>query len=131
MKAVDRIFFRWSPAILWAALIAILSHQPTLPAPSIPYIDKVFHAGEYGVLAFLWARAVFPLLRRQSAGMRWGYVVFGCLLYAISDEMHQAFIPGRSCDPLDMAADVSGAFLAAIIASLLSRRLRRLLFMEP
>jgi VanZ family protein len=122
---------RWLPALVWTGLIAWLSHQPTLPAPSIPHVDKVFHAGEYGMLALLWARAVFPILRRYQYGMRWGYVVLGCLLYAISDEMHQAFIPGRSCDPFDMIADMAGAVLAALVASILSRRLLRILSIEP
>ena len=130
MNILNHPATRWLPALVWAGLIAWLSHQPTLPAPSVPGIDKVFHAGEYGVLAFLSARALFPILRRYQYGMRWGYVVLGCLLYATSDEMHQAFIPGRSCDPYDMIADVFGAGLAALVACMLSRRLRRLLSVE-
>ena len=40
-------------------------------------------------------------------------VVIVCLLYAISDELHQAWVPGRSCDPLDALADTLGAVTAA------------------
>lgn len=36
-------------------------------------------------------------------------------LYGLSDEIHQAFVPNRSCDALDLMADMAGA-LTAIIA---------------
>jgi VanZ family protein len=125
MKHRDSPVSRWTAAAAYAGLIAFLSHQPTLPAPGIPNIDKVFHAGEYAVLAFLLGRAVFPSLRRRPLPERWGLVVLACLLYAISDEMHQAFIPGRSCDPADMAADAAGAVLTALFFGVLPRHLRR------
>lgn len=35
-----------------------------------------------------------------------------CVLYAISDELHQYFVPGRSCRIIDIAIDTSGALLS-------------------
>ncbi len=34
-----------------------------------------------------------------------------CILYAISDEIHQLFIDGRSCELLDVFIDLSGSFI--------------------
>lgn len=39
-------------------------------------------------------------------------------LYAISDEIHQYFVPGRSCELRDMLIDISGAVIALIILKL-------------
>ena len=48
------------------------------------------------------------------------------LLYALSDEFHQSFVPGRHPDPFDVATDLAGALVALLLLSLLrSRRVRR------
>ena len=41
--------------------------------------------------------------------------------YAASDEIHQAFVPGRSADPFDFAVDVAALVLAVIIVLILKR----------
>jgi len=48
----------WLPALAWAALIFSLSAEPTLPAPEVPYFDKVAHFGAYAVLGACLAFAV-------------------------------------------------------------------------
>ncbi|MEK7483355.1 MAG: VanZ family protein, partial [Planctomycetota bacterium] len=37
------------------------------------------------------------------------------MFYGISDEFHQAFIPGRCFEIADMVADTAGAFLGAFL----------------
>lgn len=37
------------------------------------------------------------------------------VLYAVSDEVHQLFIPGRSCELADMLIDTSGVILSLLI----------------
>ena len=39
-------------------------------------------------------------------------------LYAIFDEFHQYFVPGRSCELRDMLIDISGVVIALIIIKL-------------
>jgi VanZ family protein len=39
-------------------------------------------------------------------------------LYAILDELHQYFVPGRSCELRDMIIDISGCILAIILITL-------------
>lgn len=43
------------------------------------------------------------------------------ILYCISDEIHQFFVPGRGCSVYDMLIDTFGASLALIIKSKLSK----------
>ncbi len=47
-----------------------------------------------------------------------------CLIYAVSDEVHQIFIPGRSGEVRDVLIDFCGAFITIIILTLFSRYIK-------
>ena len=99
----------WLPAAAWAGVIFYLSSQPAVPTPSIPYVDKAAHFGAFallgGLLAFAADRARLPMVAA---------VVLG-LLYGVSDEVHQMYVPGRSPDPLDWCADAAGVLAAVLL----------------
>jgi len=97
------------------ALNVWLSHQPQLPGPSIPWIDKAEHAVFFGILAWLLARAWLPVLSHRPPRDRLVLLITVSLLWAVSDEIHQSFIPGRSADALDVMADMAGAVLVATL----------------
>ncbi|MCS6857959.1 MAG: VanZ family protein [Sandaracinaceae bacterium] len=84
---------------------------PTFPIESFPLKDKGIHLVEYGGLGFLVAHAcVHTFLRRSS----WRVAFFALMLtvsWGVLDEIHQAFVPGRSADPLDLLADFVGSGL--------------------
>lgn len=42
-------------------------------------------------------------------------------LYAVTDEFHQSFVPGRMCDPADWLTDTLGAMLGAAVAAIALR----------
>lgn len=42
-----------------------------------------------------------------------------CLAYAVSDEIHQYFVPGRSCELSDVFIDFSGSVLGIILISII------------
>ncbi len=109
-------------AIAWMAALFYLSHQPTLPTPALfEGQDKLFHAAAYGVLGFLLL-AARPLRSGGYAARQVSASVLLASLYGISDEIHQAFVPGRSSDFLDWAADTGGALLATLLLAWISRR---------
>ncbi len=112
MNRRDRLASRWGMAAGWSLVIFLLSARSSVPLPGIAGIDKFAHAGEYGILGFLVARLTVPILRGMTRPWRLVVAVVWCLVYAVSDEAHQAFVPGRSCDPLDAVADTVGAALA-------------------
>ena len=115
----------WTPPILWAGAIFAASARTSVPLPGVPGIDLAAHAAEYLVLCVLLARPLWRRLPRASGSMVWTLAILLCLLYAVADEAHQAFVPGRYCDPLDVAADVTGACLGALAVRLaLSRKWR-------
>jgi VanZ family protein len=85
-------------------LIFYLSDQPSV-GPELPAWTRVVaHFGEYFVLAALWIWALSPGLRARALPLAAAI----SLLYAISDEYHQSFVPGRVSDPLDVLADAAG-----------------------
>lgn len=86
------------------ALIFYLSDQPTV-GPELPgWVRVVAHFSEYFLLAGLWIWALSPSL--GARGLPLAAAI--CLLYAISDEYHQSFVPGRDSDPLDVLTDAAG-----------------------
>lgn len=103
----------WVAVVGWMALIFIVSAQSTMPtwAPSFEFRDILGHFAAYGILALLVRCAL------ASAGVGrasvWALAVVA--LYALSDEFHQSFVPGRHTDPLDLAVDVIGAAAVLIV----------------
>lgn len=115
MSAVQRRVVSWVPAVLWATLIFVLSSQPVLPSPE-ELSDKHLHAIAYGVLASL---CLVGLTAARWRSITLGSVVAAfavAVLYGISDEVHQSFVPGRTPDVADVVADAVGAALALAAA---------------
>jgi len=106
----------------WVAFTLTLTSIPNPDfGPLFPGEDKIAHFGFYGVAGFL-----FVLWRRENgtgtaAAMVWA-AIFAALLGAF-DEFHQQWIPGRSMELLDWAADfaggTAGGFCSAAAASAL------------
>ena len=44
------------------------------------------------------------------------------LIYALSDEIHQSFVPGRDCSLLDLAADTAGLAVGLLVCLSYSRK---------
>jgi VanZ family protein len=104
------------PVALYAAVIFALSTIPgnRVPPIGVPGFDKVEHAILYGLLGLLLARAIRalqptldPILCVIAVGYLAGF-------YGVTDEIHQLFTPGRSCDPFDALADLVGGTLGAV-----------------
>ena len=47
-----------------------------------------------------------------------------CILYAISDEIHQLFVPGRSGQVSDVLLDTLGAFTGIMIYKLIYNKIK-------
>ena len=121
---MTRSLWRWIPLLAWMGLIFVLSAQPDLPRAPGPWLDtllkKAGHAGAYGVLAWLYRRALRPRFR-DSIGLR--VVSAGlAIAYALSDEYHQTFVRGRKGRWLDVAVDGVGAVGAMLLDWWLERR---------
>jgi VanZ family protein len=94
-------------------LIFAISSVSNLPAVPGNPSDKIEHFAEYGVLGVLLVRAL--------GGRKWGTPTIGtaaiavviAVVYGLSDEGHQYFVPGRQSDWHDALADAIGAGAAS------------------
>lgn len=73
------------------------------------------HFVAYFVLALTFAWGITG--RKLTWGMK-ALVVLLCLLYGVTDEYHQSFVPGRSPDPMDLRNDGIGAALAMLFLTI-------------
>lgn len=140
---------RWLPPALWMGLIFWLSSDPDsganssrllgplirLLAPGLPaeqvelvvfVCRKAAHFVAFGVLAWLLWRA----LERPGDAGRWrwsraGWALALAVLYAVSDEWHQSWVPPRRASAWDVALDAAGAAAALAATWGWGRRRRR------
>jgi hypothetical protein len=102
----------WGPVVLQMAVIFIASSIPNLGALPGGISDKSGHAVGYGILGAVLLRA---LAGGRLTGVTWiraAVAVALATLYGVSDEFHQAFVPGRTPDRFDVLADAVGAAFA-------------------
>jgi VanZ family protein len=109
----------WGPAAFCLAVIATLSSIPGshLGVPLFHGADKLIHGSEYALLSWLALRGVLldPFLGRRGGFLPLVVMFLALLALAGADEWHQQFIPGRSCDAADWAADAVGATLGLLV----------------
>lgn len=106
-----------------AGIWALSSMRLVIPAiRSVPFQDKGVHFCVYAALGLLVIRASSITWPERG---RLRVILFGALatvLWGLSDELHQAFVPGRSSELLDLLADALGALTAAAVWALIMRR---------
>jgi VanZ family protein len=105
---VQAAVWRWAPVVAWAGLIFALSSISDLGTGLGTWdlvLRKIAHAAEFAVLGFLLLRAV-----RNG----WLALALG-IAYAISDEVHQSFVPGRQGSPVDVLIDAVGVAIGVYV----------------
>jgi VanZ family protein len=109
------LFYHWLPLIVWMGLIFWLSSQPQpfdLPDPWQESLVGISgHILGYAGLSILWWRTLAA--RPSAPGRRTlALAFFLTVLYAVSDEVHQTFVPGRSGTFGDLLIDAAGAAMS-------------------
>lgn len=82
-------------------------------------IRKIAHFSIYALLGFLVTLCLetYPL----KNGKTFLFAVLFSVIYAITDEVHQLFVPERSGNILDVGIDTTGAVLGTLLALVLVR----------
>jgi VanZ family protein len=116
---------RWVAVAAWMAMIFFLSAQSQLPnlTPDLPGLVEI--SGH--LLAYAGLAALFWWALRGRAGVRYPatWALIFAVLYGMTDEFHQSFVPGRTMSSADLLVDLIGASLALVIANqVIARRLR-------
>ena len=107
-----RALFRFGPPLALMGTIFFLSAQPDLNSGLGTWDTigrKLVHMASYGLLWWLWYRALG--LRNPAAA------IAITLAYAVSDEYHQTFVEGRHGSPVDVLIDAAGVAVAVALQS--------------
>lgn len=78
------------------------------------FLRKAAHFSEYALLGAVSFCAFSFTLKRRC--FLWGWVL--STVYAVTDEVHQLFIPGRACRAFDVFIDSLGAAAGIAFAAL-------------
>jgi VanZ family protein len=95
---------------MMAALFAASSTSDTSAVPAV-FSDTVLHLAAYAALGVTVFRAFADARFGRMTLPRALAAVLFCILYGVSDEFHQSFVPGRTPDARDLVADGAGAAL--------------------
>jgi VanZ family protein len=117
--------------------MGLLFYTSSLPGdrihlPPFPYSDKAVHACAYAILGLLISvrrplRARWERTRIASGNALAGFDLRGLavgMAYGLGDEIHQLFVPMRSYDYGDMAADALGVVIGICLFRWLAGRAR-------
>lgn len=105
------------PLILWMTIIFIFSAQSRLVTieneAGEKFVYKTAHMLAYAGLAWLWWRALAPDRQVSWSNL---LLAFGlAVLYGVTDEIHQRFVPGRHGHPADVFFDAAGAWAMILL----------------
>lgn len=91
-----------------------------------PIVRKSAHFSIYAMLGILTTNFMLTIENKKMSKRAIFALIF-CMLYAITDEFHQKFIPGRSAELRDVLIDTSGALLGillTIVITLITRKIK-------
>src|SRR5574341_1204407 len=107
-----KVFWRW--VLLGGYLVCIFALS-SIPGQALPHVrvsDKLIHTGEYGLLGLLMCRALTAQLTTWPRSRIALLSLLVAIFYGATDEFHQLFVPARSAELADLAADSVGVTLA-------------------
>ncbi len=107
--------------LAWMGLIFILSGIPadSFPAGTTSAQQSTAHVFLYSVLSYLIMGAVLSRQtdKKRNSVYKWKlsfFAVIFCVLYGITDEYHQGYVPGRFVSFSDLGVDAFGAVLGVL-----------------
>ena len=116
--------FPWQFIMLFIFSISGISSE-NLPEITFHIWDKLLHFIAFGILGFFLYRSfvhtAVPFIRKY--GLRLS--IFISIIYGISDELHQYFVPGRYCSFYDLVADILGAVVFILVYRRIRYKLQR------
>lgn len=112
-KKLAHFIFYWLPTVLFMIVIFYLSSKQRVSISQQDYINFIFfktlHVIEYSLLYLLIFRSLNSLnIKAFTLKKKLVYAIIVSLLYAISDEIHQTFVPTREGTLRDVFIDILG-----------------------
>lgn len=118
MSATSGIDLDENSGIISAVKTWLAQHIAALAGHPVD-VSPLGHFAEYLALGALLTNALRFHIKRNHAAM---LAPILASIYGVTDELHQIFTPGRSCDPMDWLVDTCAAIAGALIVRALLRR---------
>jgi len=115
---LEKRWFFLIVTIILAAGIFYLSSRTFPPGPKIIDISVIYHI----LIFFYFSFFLFFAIKGENK-LKLKYLIISLIitiLYAASDEIHQFFVPGRSCSFVDFLTDSAGILFSCFLISFLS-----------
>ena len=111
----------WLPVYIYLILIFYFSSQSIIPASTA--LAERFYVRPYLQHILIYAGLTLTISRASNYSKNNSnfLVVFSTILYGLTDEIHQYFVPGRTFEFLDIGMDFLGAILALIVLSMYNK----------
>ncbi len=114
---------KWLPALFVACCNIYLSSQEHIKQmPTFWNADKVVHFFCFAGFSF-WVAFACNIKSYKKVWLPTLIIS----LWAVTDEIHQSFTPGRESSALDWFADTAGAFLGAVVFVFVVTKIKALL----
>ena len=119
--------------VLWMIFIFVMSSFNGSDSANqsnfiVSFISHIFNINNIELLSFI-VRKLAHFMEYLILGilvyncfLKCNLSIFLCLLYAISDEVHQIFVPGRSFQIRDVLIDLCGAIFGIIFLYLFNKK---------
>ncbi len=109
------------PPLAIAIMIFIVSAQSNIKIPDlgISIEDKILHILAYLVFGLTLVYSISGISTDISRRKLFVLLVAIGGLYALSDELHQYYVPGRESDIVDILADITGIIISFFVYPLI------------
>ena len=112
------------PLIIYWLVLFTATSIPVDRLPSVGLSDKINHFAAYFLLAvLLYLTLIYQRKSRLLFEKAPIATIVISLLYGAIDELHQIFIPGRSAEFMDWAADLLGASMGVLLVTFLIKKM--------
>jgi len=102
----------WIITLIIAFIIFYLSSKTFEGTPTGPsYLSYVYHFSAFFFLSLF----LLISITKGKAYSLFLIAIFIGIIYGISDEIHQFFVPGRSCNIIDVLTDSIGVLVSGIL----------------
>lgn len=115
--------------IIYLLIIFISSSIPgdNFPKVDFEFSDKIVHFIIYSILFILFFYSLknqTKYTKLQKSALEYSFLFTA--LYGVTDELHQYFVPHRSCELFDWLADLAGALVVYIPFKIYNSKMKKI-----
>ncbi|MEW6088136.1 MAG: VanZ family protein [bacterium] len=112
-----RFYFRVLTLLYLSLIFYISSLSQPVKLPPFPGFDKIIHFFEFGLAGYLVYNSIDNIKKNRDL-----FSIVFSVIYGGLDEIHQYFVPGRTCSWTDFFADSMGIVFTVLMFGSLKKK---------